>query len=133
MRSFRGWIVAAGAALLLGGAAQAQPVETGGPAVGVGMICDTPEQAAQFVSLREHGAAAGAAMDKVNRDAGNARACGVAAIAFVRDATLQSRAVANKLVQVVRINVVAGFDGANWRKVDGTLQFAVVEGEGEAI
>lgn len=132
MRACKGLILAAGA-LMLGSVAQAQPLENGGPAVGVGMICNTPEQAAQFISLRENGSAPRAAMDKVNKDAGDPRACGVAAIAFVRDATVNSRAVQDKLVQVVRINVVAGFNGAGWQKVNGTVQFAVVEGEGEAI
>ena len=133
MRKSLRYILAAGAATLFVGAAQAQPISTG-PAIGVGMICDTAEQAAQFIKLRESGAAPQSAMDTVNKEAGNPRACGVAAIAFVRDATLDSRAVANKLVQVVRINVVAGFNGAGWQQVSGrTVQFAVMEGEGEAI
>ncbi|MFN3657468.1 MAG: hypothetical protein ACK4UO_09475 [Pseudolabrys sp.] len=132
MRTSLRFILAAGVAGFFIGAAQAQPAN-GGPAVGVGMICDTAEQAAQFISLRESGSAPQKAMEAVNKDAGNPRACGVAAIAFVRDATLTSRAVADKLVQLVRINVVAGFNGAGWQKVDGTIQFAVMEGEGEAI
>lgn len=61
------------------------------------------------------------------------RACGVAAVAFVRDATLGSEAVKDKLMQVVRINIVAGFNGTDWHQVSGLTQYAVVEGEGGAI
>lgn len=133
MRSSLYLISVCAVAALAAGAVQAQPAENGEAAVGIGMICDTPEQAAQFISLREHGTPARNAMDTVNKDAGNPRACGVAAIAFLRGDTLTSRPVENQLVQVVEINVVAGFDGAGWRRVDHTIQFAVMEGEGEAI
>jgi hypothetical protein len=57
----------------------------------------------------------------------------VAAIAFVRDKTLDTKTVKNKLVQVVRINVIAGFNGSDWQRVSNMVQFAVVEGEGESI
>lgn len=132
MRWSRSHLLAAGAALVLfGGAAQA--LDNHGAAVGVGMICNTQAQADQFISLREHGSAPRAAMAAVNKASRDPRACGVAAIAFVRDGTVTSRAVADKLVQVVRISVVAGFNGAGWQPVANTVQFAVMEGEGEAI
>ena len=47
--------------------------------------------------------------------------------------TLDAKAVENKLMQIVRINVVAGFDGSGWKDVPAMTQYAVMEGEGEAI
>lgn len=123
----------AAAAVLVCGAARAQAPQTDGPNIGIGMICNTPEQAQQFVALRAQGSAAPQAMQTVNRAAHDARACGVAAIAFIRDATMDAKAIDNKLLQIVRINVVAGFDGSGWQRVAGMTQYAVMEGEGEAI
>jgi hypothetical protein len=133
---------AASAALLLCGTAYAAglPPESpaphegqAGPSVGVGMICNTAEQAEHFVSLRVRGTKAEKAMQAVNAEAKDPRACGIAAIAFERDATLDNEAVDNKLVQVVRINVLAGFNGSGWQPTTGMVQYAVIEGEGEAI
>jgi hypothetical protein len=39
----------------------------------------------------------------------------------------------NQLVQIVRINVVAGFNGSGWQGVSGMVQYAVLEGGGESI
>jgi hypothetical protein len=134
--SSRFTLTAAVAAFLLSGvAAKADDFAVGGdqPSVGVGMICNTSDQAEQFLALQAKGAKADAAMKTVNKQAKNRRACGVAAIAFVRDKTLDTKTVKNKLVQVVRINVIAGFNGSDWQRVSNMVQFAVVEGEGESI
>jgi opacity protein-like surface antigen len=128
-------LAAAATAVLMCGAARADAPDeaSGGPAVGVGMICNTSEQAEQFVALRAQGTETKQAMQTVNEQAHDPRACGVAAIAFIRDATLDTKAVNDKLLQVVRINVVAGFDGSDWQRVADMVQYAVMEGEGEAI
>lgn len=130
-------LAAATAALLLCGAARADgPADdpTGsGASVGVGMICNTSEQAEQFLALRSNGAKPEQAMASVNEKAHDPRACGLAAIAFTRDTTLDSKPVDNKLVQIVRINVIAGFNGSGWQRIAGMTQYAVIEGEGEAI
>jgi len=118
------------------GAAQASDfslTDTNSTAMGIGMICNTPDQAEQFVALRAHGAAPKDAMQKVNLLAHDPHACGVAAIAFTRDKTVDAKAVANKLLQIVRINVLAGFNGNGWQRVPGMTQYAVMEGEGESI
>jgi hypothetical protein len=125
------------AAWLTGGgtAAMAQaPEAEGAPAVGVGVICNTSEQAEHFVSLRASGAKARQAMKKINAGAGDPRACGLAAIAFTPDKTVHIRVMGNKLVRIVRINVVAGYNGSGWQRVSGLMtQYAVIEGEGETI
>jgi len=127
---------AAAAVTLTCGAAQASGfnlTDTDATVIGVGMICNTPDQAEQFIALRAHGTAAREAMQKVNLLAHDPHACGIAAIAFTRDRTVDARPVANKLLQIVRISVLAGFNGDGWQHVPGMTQYAVMEGEGESI
>ncbi|MGB7257580.1 MAG: hypothetical protein WBD48_05835 [Pseudolabrys sp.] len=137
MRSItvRSVLAAAAAVTLLSGAAYAQ---TGGdeqkqPAVGVGVICNTPEQAKHFVSLRAQGDKANHAIEVINTEAKEPRACGVAAVIYLRDAIVTTGTLGGKLVQVVRINVVAGFNGSGWQRVGDMVQYAVIEGGGETI
>ena len=134
MRIF--WAAAA-AALFVSGAARAegpaQQPEKGDAAVGVGIICNTPQQAEQFVGFRKKGAAPEQAMRAVNAIAHDQRACGIAAVAYVRDTTVDTMAIQDKLVQIVRINIVAGFNGSAWQRVSDTVQYAVLEGGGESV
>lgn len=106
----------------------------GTPGVGVGIICNTSDQAERFVSLRAQGAAVRLALDAVNTEVNDAEACGVAAIAFLRDQTVKTRPMGDRLVQIVRINIVAGFNGSGWqRAAEMTVQYAVIEAEGQSI
>jgi len=41
--------------------------------------------------------------------------------------------VNGKLVQIVRINVVAGYNGVGWNQIANTTQYAVIETKGLAI
>ena len=121
------------AAVATGGGAQAHQPMDGSTRIGVGMICNSPAQAARFVELRSQGREGQAAMDLVNKEAHDPQACGLAAIAFTPERTLELKPVANKLVQVVRVNILAGFDGNAWQQVTAMTQYAVMEGEGESI
>jgi hypothetical protein len=127
---------AAMAAVLTCGVARAAGTpspENGDAAVGIGIICNTPEQAEQFVTLRSKGAQPDQAMKAVNARTHDNRACGVAAIAYIRDHTMNTMKLDNKLVQIVRISVFAGFNGNAWQRVSGMVQYAVLEGGGESI
>jgi hypothetical protein len=62
----------------------AQSPATGDAAVGVGIICNTSQQAEQFVRLRSTGVEPERAMHPVNANAHDERVCGVAAIAYIR-------------------------------------------------
>jgi uncharacterized protein YggE len=126
--------LAIAATLLLCGAAQAQTAQqTAEPVIGIGMICNTPDQAKQVVELQSNGTGAEQAADAVNTRARDARACGVAAVAFVPDQTVDTKQVQNKLLKVMRIQIVAGFDGNDWRPTTLT-QYAIIEDtSGEAI
>jgi hypothetical protein len=126
------------AALLFCGLTQAgaQTIDAAhsGPAIGIGIICNTPAQAEQFVTLRTKGARPKQAIDAVNQAMHDASACGIAAIAFTRDHTVDTKTVGDKLVQIVRVNIIAGFNGRIWQRVSGVVtQYAVMEGEGETI
>jgi hypothetical protein len=128
---------AALAALICGAGGQSKAhegiLQPEAPAVGVGMICNTPEQAREYVEYRAGGAAAEDAMQRVNEAAQNPHACGVAAIAFVPDKMLHCHFVENKLLENVRVNVLAGFDGKSWQDMSAVVQYAVMEGKGDAI
>ena len=106
----------------------------GQPGVGVGIICNTPDQAERFVGLRDNGANVPVALNTVNTEVRDATACGVAAVAFLRDQTVATRPMGNQLVQIVRINVVAGFDGTGWQRASAmNVQYAVIEAQGQSI
>src|SRR5262245_35389635 len=130
-------LTAAAAAVLVCGIARAgehtQPPANGDAAVGVGIICNTPQQAQQFVKLRSSGIRPEQAMQTVNVRARDAHACGVAAVAYVRNETVDTMKLRDSRVQSVRINVVAGFNGAGWQRVSDMVQYAVLEGEGESV
>jgi hypothetical protein len=63
----------------------------------------------------------------------NPHACGVAAIAFTLDKTVDAKPVNNKLLLLERINVLAGYDGNGWQNIPAMIQYAVVEGRGDVI
>ncbi len=124
-----------GVTLLLcaGGAASAQSRGDKDAKVGVGMICDSQAQAARFLELRATGRSPDQAMAAVNKEAHNAKACGLAAIAFTQDGTVDSKSVDNQLVQVVRIRILAGYTGAAWQPMKDFVQYAILEAEGIEI
>lgn len=131
------WAVAAAAALALWGTTpanlSANPVDEDGLTVGVGIICNTSEQMQRLVGLRAGGAEINGAVTVVNGEAKDPRACGIAAIAFMSDKMVDMKNVRGKLVQIVRINVIAAFDGRQWARVPVMTQYALIEPDGYAI
>lgn len=101
--------------------------------IGIGIICNTSAQAEQFVGLRADGAETARAMSVVNQEAKDPRACGVATVAFMSDKTVTIKTIQGKLVSIVRINVVAAFDGHRWSPVPTMTQYALIEREGYEI
>jgi hypothetical protein len=53
--------------------------------------------------------------------------------AGIRNETVDTTKLEDKLVQIVRINVVAGFDESAWQRVSDLVQYAVLEGGGQSI
>jgi hypothetical protein len=131
MRVF--WVAAAAVVLVCGGAWAEEQPGNGDAAIGIGIICNTSQQAEQFVRLRSRGTQPEQAMRAVNASARDNRACGVAAIAYIRNQTVDTMKLRDNLVQIVRINVVAGFNGAGWKRISDMVQYAVLEGGGESV
>jgi hypothetical protein len=135
--------VALGAALLLvGGVAQAneanipalpEQLDAADMAVGIGVICNTTEQAEHFVDLRANGAEITLAVSEVNKKAQDQKACGLAAIAYRPDKTLETKTIQGKVVSIVQISVIAGYNGAQWMRVPSMVQYAIMENQGIAI
>src|SRR4051794_3529703 len=109
------------------------PTDDDGIVIGVGIICNTPEQMYRLVGMGNDGAAMDAAVVAANNEAQDPRACGVAAVAFMSDKMVDMKNVQGKLVQIVRINVVAAFDGAEWARVPVMTQYALIEPDGFTI
>jgi hypothetical protein len=128
---------AAAAALVLGsatpGKVNAQLLEESNIAIGVGIICNTPEQMQRLIGLRNDGKEMKGAVVAVNDEARDSRACGVAAVAFMSDKMIDMKNVQGKLVQIVRISVVATFNGRQWTRVPVMTQYALIEPKGHAI
>jgi hypothetical protein len=128
--------VATAAMLVCGGAlaAEGPAPENGDTAVGVGILCNTPQQAEQFVNLRGKEAAPEKAMQVVNAAARDGHACGIAVVAHIRNQTVGTVKLKDRPVQIVRINVVAGVTGSGWeRAIADMTQYAVLEGAGESV
>lgn len=128
-------LAAAATALLLSGMAQAQtaPQATQEPAIGVGVICDTADEAEHYLAFLASGEEPKLAMNAANTEANDPHACGLAAIAFIRGETVQAKQVRDRLFEVVRVDVVAGFNGAGWQRVSGLIQYAVIAAPGVGI
>ena len=133
------WAAAAAALALwstLPGNARAEAVNPGeddNVVIGIGIICNTSDQMRQLVSQRIGGAEIDHAIRVVNNGAKDPRACGVAAVAYLSDKMVDMKNVNGKLVQIVRINVLAAFDGKKWARVPAMTQYALIEPEGYAI
>jgi hypothetical protein len=115
------------------GNGNAEPMDDGNIAIGVGIICNTPEQMERLVGLRNDGKEMERAVIAVNDEAKDPRACGVAAVAFMSDKMVDMKNVRGKLVQIVRISVVATFDGRQWAPVPVMTQYALIEPKGYTI
>jgi hypothetical protein len=136
----RGLWAGAAALLLIGSAAQADEANipalqdgAGNMGLGIGVICNTAEQAEAYVSQRGKGSGLKLAVSAVNRDTGDPKACGLAAIAFKRGETVDAKTVNGALLSIVRINVLAGYNGRQWARVRETVQYAIMEAQGISI
>lgn len=131
-------LAAAAAVLLLGAAARAEPPvlpdkTIDGATLAVGMICDTAEQAERYAALRAKGMDVNPAATKVNAEVHDQHACGLAAVAYVPDATIATETKGDGLLKIVRVNIVAGYNGSGWQRVANMVQYAVIEAKGISI
>jgi hypothetical protein len=101
-----------------------------GVGVGVGLVCDTVQQAERWIALRDTGEEAPRAVEIVNDEAQNPRACGLAAVAFTHGVRLAEKNMRGKLVTIAKITIIAVNNGASWAKVPDIVQYTVVEAAG---
>lgn len=133
------WAAAAAAVFALSGVTPANagpgPMdeEDGKVVIGVGIICNTSEQMQRLVGLRMGGAEVTNAVSRVNTEARDPRACGIAAVAFTSDKMVDMKNVQGRMVQIVRISVIAAFDGRQWARIPVMTQYALIEPEGYTI
>ena len=73
-------------------------------------------------------------MQVVNAAARDGHACGIAVVAYIRNQTVGTVKLKDRLVQIVRINVGAGVTGSGWeRAIADMTQYAVLEGAGGSV
>lgn len=111
------------------------PVATGATAqneaaVGPTIICDTPLQVERFVALSNSGAAMSEALQKVNDEAQNPRACGVALVMFTYGEARAHKVMQGKSIDITEITIHAFGDGVRWTPVPATQQYAVIVAKG---
>ncbi len=108
-----------------GAPALAQQQGDTAPAVGHGLICDSPQQLHRFVDIRNQGRDADEAIQTVNREAKNPIACGTVMAAFAAGKPIDKMKMLGEAVELVEITIIAISDGAGWTKVPPTTQYMI--------
>ena len=127
-------VIAAAVSVVLAGAitwTAAQEIQEAPDArYGSGLICDTAEQAEQFIALTKTKGDLSAAIAAVNSAAGNPQACGVATIRFVGEEEVQQAGT----FKIVRVLVVGFNDGVKWFPVQPPhFQFTIFDPAGQDV
>ncbi len=116
---------------------QGQLVMNGQTGIGQGIICDTSDQAGRFLALRNGGSTVTGAIDAVNTEARDPRACGAALVAFRMEQELQQASLPHmdgKPVSIAKIVVVAiSMDGQNWSAILPKVQYTVLPAKGQDV
>jgi hypothetical protein len=118
---------------LAGAPAAAQQADDATPAVGHGLICDSPQQLHRFVDIRNQGRAADEAIRAVNAEAKNPIACGTVMAAFAAGKRVDKVKMLGEAVELVEITIVAVSDGTGWTRVPPTTQYMIRTEPGLAI
>ena len=95
------------------------------PAVGQGLICDSPQQLHRFVDMRNQGREADDAVQAINEEAQNPVACGSVMAAFSPGKSVDKVKMLGETVELIEITVIAISDGKGWTKVPPTTQYAI--------
>jgi hypothetical protein len=108
----------------------AAPNESG---VGQAVICDTAPQVERLVALQSEGADMQRALQAVNEEAQNPRACGVAVVMFTLGQAREHKVVQGKAINIVEITVHAISDGSSWARVPAISQYTIIADQGVEI
>jgi hypothetical protein len=97
--------------------------------VGTGVICDTQDEAQEFVRIMsEHDA--GAALQEINGKASSPMACGMATVAFRTGKCLGEIRTSKGSFDIYQIEVVAGAVDGSWHVVPNRTQFTAMAVKG---
>jgi hypothetical protein len=97
--------------------------------VGTGVICDTQDEAQEFVRIMsEHDA--GAALQEINGKASSPMACGMATVAFRTGKSLGEIRTSKGSFDIYQIEVVAGAVDGSWHVVPNRTQFTAMAVKG---
>ena len=103
----------------------AQQRDDATPAVGHGLICDSPQQLHRFVEIRNQGRDADEAVRAVNEEAKNPIACGSVMAAFATGKPIDKMKMRGEAVELVEITIIAISDGTGWTRVPPTTQYMI--------
>ena len=101
--------------------------------VGQGVVCDTVQQVERFTALMGEEGSAERAVNIVNKEVSNPRACGMVLAAFTRGGEVGEVRNANRAMKVIEITIVAVPVGNQWHFVTPLKQYAAVAAKGIEI
>lgn len=97
-----------------------------GVRVGIGVICNSRDQMTRYLAAKNaarKGITIEAAIETVNREVKDTRACGMAMVAFVTGDRTDDVDVPNGMMHVTRITVTAVATDLGWQNIPGTVQY----------
>jgi hypothetical protein len=112
---------------------QKQDKSPDGIHVGQGVVCDTVEQVERFTTLMGESSNLEHAVNIVNTEAENPRACGMVLAAFTRGDEVGEVRKANRVMKVVEITILAVPVGNQWHFVSPLKQYAAFPVKGLEI
>jgi len=97
--------------------------------VGTGVICDTQDEATNFVRIMsEHDA--GAALQQINSQSQQPMACGMATVAFRSGKNMGEIRTAKGSFNIVEIEIIAGAVDGSWHMVPNRTQYTAMAVKG---
>ena len=91
--------------------------------VGAGVICNSSDQVKRYLALKTDDSSIEDAIKVVNVEANDARACGMAMVAFVTGDEAGDVNVSHGTMHVRRITIVAVATDGGWQRVPDTVQY----------
>ncbi len=111
----------------------ASPPRDNAPQAAIGVVCDTAEQMQQFLRLHMAGEEPAKALNEVNAQSHNPKACGVLATAYVENKEITHLSVASGILRLVEITVVALRNATGWHRVPPTVQYTALFVKGREV
>ena len=115
------------------GAAAAPKHNDAKTVVAVGLVCDTARQVERYVTLFQDGASARTAMDTVNTEHNDPRACEMVVAAFLMGEQVSALSISGRNVQIVRITIIAKKTDKGWQRTPAIVQYTAVFPEAKDV